>query len=220
MLYCEETTGVVAAGYAVDTGGELTGAQAEEILGAVEQLNEEHGTNIKMIVPGDSATDHAEDPEMALYAFEVIFGVPAVMASTWGCPAEVSVEAVQDAAAEVEEAPEAFWSDLAAKVPLLADYEFDEPEVYLASFGPLSCAVLAAGVPFPSDDPDEATYEFFSVQDMNQEWLEEGVDGVEIAYVDFTDIASVDLSAEAVGDWLAKVDKLDDPKIYMTLRYD
>jgi len=220
MLYEEMTTGAVVAGYEVGTNGELTGAQAEEIESALGELNEEYGQKIRLIVPGDSATDHALDPEMPLYAFDVIFGVPAVFAEAWDCPAEVSAERVTSALEAVGEAPAEYWEKLSKKVPLLAEFTPDQPQTYLTCFGPLPYACLSAGVPHPSDDRDNTVYDFHSVQDMNQRWLDEGVDGVRIGSVEFAGIDTVDLSQEAVEDWLSKADQLDDPKIYMTVRYD
>jgi hypothetical protein len=55
---------------------------------------------------------------------------------------------------------------------------------------------------------------------MSQQWLEEGVDGKRIKSVEFTSVSPVDLSAEAIDEWLAKVDELEDPSIWLTVRYD
>ena len=220
MLYADMTTGAVVAGYAVGTNGELTGAQAEELEAALAELNDEHGAKIELIVPGDSRTDHSHDPSMQLYAFDVVFGVAAFSAGPWECPAEVSSERVQQAVDTVQDTPAAFWEDLSAKMPLLADFAPDAPEVYLTSWGPLPYACLVAGVLHPSDESDSTTHDFHSVQDMSQRWLDHGVDGQRLACVEFTDIRSVDLSPEAVAARLEEVDDLDDPKVYMTVRYD
>jgi hypothetical protein len=219
MLYEEGTTGAVVAGYAVGVEG-MTGAQAEELQTALRELNGEYDTSIRMIVPGDSATDHAMNPDMELYAWTFVFGVPAVMAGPWSCPAEVTADGVSDALADVSDVPAELWDALADAIPG-DDFDFEaDPQVYLTSFGPLPYACLAAGVTHPSDEKGSTTYKFFSVQDMSQQWLEEGVDGKRIKSVEFTSVSPVDLSAEAIDEWLAKVDELDDPSIWLTVRYD
>lgn len=220
MLFEDITTGAVLAGYSVSTNGKLTGAQAREIEAALDQLRETYDHKIRLFVPGDSATDHAMNPDMELYAFNVVFGVAAMAAGTWSCPAELSVEAVEQAVQTVADTPADFWEALASKVPLLADFDFGEPETYLTSWGPLPYACLAAGVIHPKDERDDTTYDFFSVQDMSQMWLDDGVDGVRIASAEYTDVYNLDLSAEAVAGWLEKAGELDAPKIYMTVRYD
>ncbi len=220
MLYEETTTGAVVAGHKISTGGELTGAQAQEIESAVDALNEKYGQNIRLFVPGDSATDNAMNPDSELYAYDVIFGVAALLADPWDCPAPVAPERVESSMKMVRETPDEYWEELAQKVPIMADFTPDDPKTYLTSFGPLPYACLAAGVPVSKDERDNTTYDFFSVQDMYQEWQDQGVDGVRIQCVEFTSVYEVDLSADAIDEWLAKADQLDDPKIYMTVRYD
>ncbi len=218
MLYAEDTTGAVIAGFKIFTDGQLTGAQAREIETTLEQLDETYDHGIRLIVPGD--TSYLEsDPDSNIPADYIALGLTVVSDRTYQ-PREVSVEAVEAALQGVRDLPADFWEALAQKVPALADFTAGEPKTYLTSFGPLAQACLVAGVLVPREQSATATYDFFNVQDMYQQSSSDGVDGVLVNAVQFSSVSTTDLSEEAVAGYLAKADQLDEPKLYMTVRYD
>lgn len=220
MLHEDLTTGAILVGWTVGTDGKLTAAQAREIRDAVRDANSKHGTNVTFFVPGDSATNHLGNLDAELYAWDIILGIPALMAQTWDCPAEVTADNVARARSRVEEIPAGFWEDIASSSEIFDDFKPGEPQTFLTCCGPLPAVALSAGVRHPSDAREDTVYKFHSVQDMDQMWLDEGVDGVSIAWCEFTDVKTLDLSQDAIDGWLAKASDLEDPKILMTLRYD
>lgn len=220
MLYDEMTAGGVICGWMVGTNGKLTGTDAEKIRDAIAAANDKHGTRVRLVVPGDSATDHSLDPDMELYAFEFVLGVPALIADTWDAPAELTRDALGRARGAAAEVTEGFWNDIAASSPIFDDFEPGEPEMHLTSWGPLPMVALSVGVVHPSAEKDGAVYKFHSVQDMEQIWAEDGVDGVSIASCEYTDVQTLDLGDEALDALLEKASKLEDPRFYLTVRYD
>ncbi len=218
MLYEEMTTGAMVAARRIDTGEPLTSAQAQEVQNALARLNEEHGVAVTMFVPGDSVTDHEDDPDMELYTPELYFGFSAIEAVADETPCELTLDACRVAKEQLAKVPEAFWTALGAVEGL--PHGGMDADLYLMCYGPLPYAVLAFGVTHPSDDKDAVAYKFFSCQNMDQEWLPEGVDGVEIAGVDYDSVVAVPLSANRLGELARAVGNLESPRLYLTVRYD
>lgn len=215
MLYEEITTGAVVVGFAVDVE-EMPAGDANAMDEALEELNAKHGQKVVMFVAGDSVTDHADCPEEPLYAYQLVFGLSAVMSEASDGPCEVSLEKVDQARGALAEVPAAFWADLSEKLP--APVGEGEPKTFHMSFGPLPFSALVYGRIHPSAQSEAVKHKFFSCQDMDQQWTAEGVDGVRVSSVEYADIAVVDLSAAALE--AVRAEAGEDARLYMTVRYD
>ncbi len=218
MLYEDVTHGAVVAGWKFSTDGKVTANEAETIRDALRQINESHDTQVKMFVPGDSSNSHMTK-NAPLYTFSLVFGLPVVTSMTVD-PMEVRVDEVQETLDEAEKVPGQLWSDLEEHSDIFSGVDIGGPQTYLLCYGPLPKATLSAGVKHPSEDRENVRYNFHSVQDYTQQWLDTGVDGEAIASCRHGDVMPVDLSEEAVTNWLEKVADFDDPKVYMTVRFD
>lgn len=232
MLYEEITTGAVVVGYSVDTGAALTASQAEGLRRKLAELSSQHRVDVQMFIPGDSSTDHADNPEMQLSSSKLYFGVVAVSASPDDAPSPIALEQVRAAEARLKAVPASLWTALSEAIDALPS-TFGEglPSAFLMCWGPLASAVLAYGVKHPSDEKDSAEYEFFSCQDMDQTWLPEGIDGICVpasddddgdtrASVEFDSVVRLSLTEALLANLATKVPSQDGPALYLTVRYD
>ena len=220
MLYEDLTTGALIAGFVAQVDS-ITGAEAEALQATLNALNTQHKVRVKMIVPGDSCTDHAENPDEELYASQFVFGLSVAQVNPWDAPYAVPAAAPQNALKQAQAIPAAFWDDLREQADSLpSDFAKGSPSLFFTCYGPLPYAALAYGAIIPADDRGSAHYTFFSVQDMDQEWLPDGVDGVRIASCEYTSVSAVDLSEAKLAEYAAKVPEYPDARLYITVRYD
>ncbi len=222
MLYDDITTAVLAAGYQAPIGDNYTAQQAEQLQRGFQHLKQRFGrrcASVSMFVPGDSATDHSHQPDMPLYASALIFGIATISVSPWegDCPALVSQENVRKAFTTLHKIPTTFWSALQELLPAPLS---NAAELHLFTYGPLPAAALTLGVLHPSEHHRSAKYQFYSCQDMDQGWLSQGVDAVHLAAVDFADIHTVDLGVENLEKASQSIPALENPALYLTVRYD
>jgi hypothetical protein len=218
MLYEEATTGALVAGIELESIDPWTARQAEEVRDVLREHNRAHGTRLRLIVPGDTATEHAREPDRPLYGWGVLIGLLPFRARPSDGPHEIDVESAQRALRIVQRLPRDFWRELADRHPLLAELDNPRPQLFLTSFGRVPKALLAVGQKHSDKERDQALYRYFSIRDVDHRRMEHGVDGIDIASVDFADFIEVDLSPSAVDSWLSKVDKLDEPGLYLTSR--
>ncbi|MGM0555497.1 MAG: hypothetical protein ACQEVA_03870 [Myxococcota bacterium] len=218
MLYEEATTGAIVAGVELESDAPWTARQAEDVRDALREHNLEHGTRLRLIVPGDTTTEHEREPDRPLYGWGVLIGLLPFQAKPSDGPHEIDVGSAQRALREVQKLQPAFWRELADRHALLAALDQPRPQLFLTSFGPLPKALLAVGQKRAHREREQARYRFFGIRDMDQRRIEEGVDGIDIASVDFADFVEIDLSPAAVASWLSKVDKLDEPGLFLSSR--
>lgn len=206
MLNAEETVGAVVAGYAITLEGKSFD-EVKEIAEAAE------AAGAKLFVAGDTSSGSGEEEFME----EGVIGFEVVIADVGGPPQAVSRAAI-DAA-------------LAKAAALEGKLEIEGLRglgTYLLSWGPLPAASLSVGVRHPAKEedglytkPDDAKLRFFSMQDMEQSWGPEGVDGVKVSSVEFGEARQVDLSEAALAPKIAEAAaQVPSPSLFLTARYD
>jgi hypothetical protein len=220
MLYEDTTTSALVAGIEFESSEPWTARTAEEIREALAEHNREHQTDLELIVPGDSSTEHSVKPDLALYSWGILIGLVPTMTHAPDGPREVDVDAAHAALREVAALPQSYWRELSERHELLSGIEDKRPRLFLTGFGPLPAAILAVGQRHPTDRRDQTTYKFFGLRRHAHRPDEQGVDGIDIATVDYADFIEVDLSPDAVERWLEKVRKLDEPKLYLGTKDD
>lgn len=228
MLFEDTTTGALIVGHSLDK--KLLAGRAAEIRKTLGEVATKHGVDVHMFVPGDSVTDHAHDPALALHTSSVYFGASAEQASCFDGPHPVSLARIHATRDKVAAIPAAFWAELASKVEELPQgFGTQEPEVYLMCFGPLPQVVLTFGTTHPREERGTAKYEYFVCQDMDQTPSDSGVDGVGVpidgspAFTEFDETILVPsdlLSETTLTELAAQVPSLESPGLFLTVRYD
>lgn len=207
MLNAEETVGAVVAGYSIP----LEGKSFDEVQELVEAAE---AAGAKLFVAGDTSSGSGEEEFME----EGVIGFEVVIADVGGPPMAVTRAAIDAALAKA--------GALAGKLEIEG---LGELGTYLLSWGPLPAASLSVGVRHPAKEyedgrytkPDDAKLHFFSMQDMEQAWGPEGVDGVRVASVEFGEARRVDLSAAALAPKVAEAAaQVPSPSLFLTARYD
>lgn len=216
MLYEDKTFGALVAGVKVETVELWTGRQAEAVRDAIRAHNQRHGTSLRLIVPGDSVTDHARDRDLALYTWGVMIGEAVSLMQPDDGPAEVDVDVARAALRRMRALPVRFWRELSRRHRLLSGLAPPTIDLFLTSFGPAPSVVLAVGAHRHGVDSDEAVYRFFPTSTRPPKPAKvDGVDGIDVASVDYSDFIDVDLRPATVDAWLDKVTKLDDAAFYL-----
>lgn len=221
MLQEEETSGALVVGrpFSID-----------DFEGLEALRDQARSVGAELYVAGDtSETGGEESIGVSIVGFAV------AIASVDGAPVEVTRAAIDSAVARAEKID---WSVFEGQSPEVYTQGFGDDDeggvvptpsagAYLLAWGPLPYAALSIGVRLAAEEgphgytkPKNVRHEFFSMQDMSQEWGAEGVDGVAIASVEFSDCALVDLSPSAVSNYAAAVSDLSDAKVFLTARYD
>ncbi len=209
MLHEDITTGVILYGLTLDLD-QIEGLDAEAYLAFDEIANSIPG--ITHVVPGD--TVYVGDD---IWARDTLLGAIALALDPDATPCALNLDRVAEAKASFEAAlPKIRELDH----PVIQAALAREPALFLTCCGPLPFASLSIGSVIPSSQSGSATYTFHSSQDMNQEWLPEGVDGASIANVEFSDVTKIDLAPERIERWKERVPTLSNPSIYLSVRYD
>lgn len=215
MVFEDVTTAAIIHGYDLEID-EMTAGEAEALDAAILGLSEELGQSVRMFVPGDSYTDHADDPDEALYGDLIVIGFPVALLMAGDGPMIVSASALAEAKEKLTAVPDAFWDRLDEHLP---DPLNRTPSTSHLSFGPLPSSVLCVGRLHPSAQRDAVERDFFECVDMDQEWHEQGVDGIEVSRVENTEVAEVDFDASQAKLEEFAADRLD-VDLYLTVRMD
>ncbi len=217
MLYADITTAAIVAGYKIGfSDWSVSQEEIEELERAVETLNEERSQDLELFVPGDTDTAGLEDASGTY-----VLGTPAVVTSSLDhAPTAFERSSVLSTLEDLPEVPLQYWMGLNAMVDKFDGRKEDDPGLFLLSWGPLCYAGIGVGVPMHKNDRDDAVYSFTANQNMNQNWTDNGFDGVNITGAEFTDIKTLDFSDEAHEEHMEKAKNLDDPTYYLVCRYD
>jgi len=211
MLYEDITEGAVVQGRVLEasTYAELETIQAEaKAMGAT------------LFVAGD--TSPTGDEEGLKHHNKAIVGVLVAKAEA-GQVGVVSHDAVQNAAARYAQLD---WSKLGGHA-LGTVYVYDEATdeesevkegTFLLCWGPLPQVVLSIGCIVEKES--KPVYDLHRSQDMDQVGGRVAVDGKRIDWSEFGGCKHVDLSDEAIARYRARVPLHQDPKLYLTVRYD
>lgn len=209
MLYEDITTGALLYGYLVD----IENFDEE----AMQQLNQDINTiaGITCFVPGDTVNLDFED----IYLTHIIVGIPLLMVESWEPPSPFDLKRIELGKAALGKALPALQK-LGETHQCLAQALEETPAIHLSSCGPLSYTALVYGELHPSEERDLAQYQFHSQQNMDQEWHEQGVDGLMVGMADYSDITTVVLGPTHQEQWLERVALKANPQLFMTVRYD
>ena len=206
MLHQDTTVGVIVYGVQLD----LSGLSEGDYVAFDARVRSVRG--VTHVVPGDTVyVDHD------IWSKDTILGVTAAIVETYEAPSPFSL----DQASRARSSFDALATKLRALGEPLVDAALERaPALYLTSCGPLPFAQLGLGVTIPSDQRGQALHTFQSSQDMDQAWLPEGVDGASIASAEFFDVAELELTAESVGKLGATLSGIQNPRLYISVRYD
>lgn len=229
MLAEEMTYGAIVYGIQLDLSEFV---DADDTQSYVDFNNLVSGIDgITHFVPGDS-----HYVEIDCWCPETLLGVAAAMVSADAAPLPFDPASVDKAKADFEKALSAI-QDIDS--PIVQAALEEGPKLFIAAIGPLPYAsldlgqLLASGEIDEDDedydedeeeeeiDPEEAAiYEFLPSQNTSQEWRPFGVDGISLAAVEFTDTEVLDLAPERLERWKERVSEFEEPKFYLSVRYD
>ena len=169
------------------------------------------GHALTLYVPGDTTTS----PDGEIQAkFVLGTAVATTEANDWE-PSPVDPAAIERELAGFPRLDDAFWEEALAGFD---DVErSDAPATYLLSWGPLCYAGLYVGVRRSKDAAAPPVHELVANQDMEQAWSDDGIDGVRIESVEFSEIGELSLSP---AEDLARAAPLDSPGYWLICRYD
>jgi hypothetical protein len=211
-LYGDDTTAAVVVGHRIDFERyAILPEQVEALEKSVLAALRARGLDLTLYVPGDTTTN--PDDEVPA-KFVLGRAVATTEANEWE-PSALDPVAAQRLREDFPALDAAFWQEALAG---FEDAEASEaPAAHLLSWGPLCYGALYVGVPRSKDDPEPPVHEFVANQDMNQEWSTEGIDGVRLVSVEFSDIDELSLSP--IED-LAQATPLPNPGYWLICRYD
>lgn len=214
----EETEGVIIAGKAFDISGMLRKDLGEFAL-HVKKLAEKHGMSITVVPSGDLSDDSGPGPDEDLYSTVLVGFV-----SDWGgtyAPQMISREKALQAFKNAQNVSDEIWKEIGDKLGEKEREAYNEAPValHLTCVGPLAAATLAFGV--VGKEEGGGPGEFMYGQDMGQEPHEEGIWGLQVAYVQYESPESeeIDLSDEAHAQRVEKLG-VDGAAYYLIGRYD
>lgn len=214
----DETQGVLVAGKAFDVSGMLRkdlGAFAAHVL----EVGKKNNLAISLTPSTDLSDDSGPGPEEDIYC-TVHVGFTPAFGGTYS-PDSVSRESCVKAIEEANAVPEEVWKEIGDKLREKERERYDEAAIrlHLTCVGPLAAATLAFGIPGTEDS--EGPGEYMYGQDMGQEPHEEGIWGVNVAYVQYESPESeeVDMSDSAHAERMEKLG-VDNGGYYLIARYD
>ncbi len=209
-LYATDTTAAIVIGHRIGLDAfALLPERVEALEQALLTALRARDLELTFYVPSDTSPDREIQAGFVLGR-----AVVTTAANDWG-PSPVDPTALAQSLADFPPLDAAFWREA------LAGFEGAEaseaPSAYVLSWGPLCYAALCVGVARSKSDPGEPVHKLIANQDMEQEWSSEGIDGVSIASVEFSDIQELSLSP--VRD-LAKAAPLTGAGYWLICRYD
>lgn len=205
MLFEDITHGALFHGFLVDIDG-LDSDALRELETFVRSC-----APFRLWMPGDTIYG---DP-----AGQAIIGVPVAIAASYDGPTQVTLDGIAKTREQFESASKKHMAKLSKKYEAIAAAD-KTAETYLTCCGPLCYATLSYGELWPSDKSKEAEYTFHSFQDMDQEWTEEGVDGITLGSVEWSDLDKIQLDADRLERLADKVAKKQNPGLWICVRYD
>ena len=205
MLFEDCTYGALFHGFFVNIDG-----LSHEELRALDALTRSHAP-LQLWVPGDTVYGEPDG--------DVLIGVPVAIVSSDDGPTQVTLDGIKRTIEQFENALEKHFEKMAEASEAIAAAD-KTASTYLTCCGPLCYATLSYGEVWPSDRKDEAEYTFHSFQDMDQMWLPEGVDGVTIGSVEWSNLDKIQLDEERLERLGDKVAKKQNPGLWICVRYD
>jgi hypothetical protein len=210
-LYAEDTTAAIVVGTRIDFEAfAILPEKVEALERALAAALRARDLELTLYVPGDTTTDREHEVQAQ---FVLGHAVVECEANDWE-PSPVSMATVHDELARLPKLDAAFWAEALAGHPGARPAE--APAIHLLSWGPLCYAGLYAGVAWSKDRKQDAKHKFVANQNMEQEWPEEGVDGVSLENAEFSEIVELHPSP----DDLRKAERLEDPGYWLICRYD